>query len=94
MQELIETVKCSGTVYSIEAWRLTYGYIVDHKVPDASFEKKMKSLGVLRSDAYKLYRAQLYEPREISFSKSKSAKSGLQISVNVKEKMLVQKSKH
>ncbi|MBT0160851.1 hypothetical protein G4O51_12800 [Candidatus Bathyarchaeota archaeon A05DMB-2] len=93
MQDVKETVKCCGTVYSIEAWRLVYGYIADHKAPDARFERQMKGLGVSRSEAYTLYFTQLYKPWEVSFSKLKNAKSGLQISVNINEKMLVPKAR-
>lgn len=91
MKDANETVKCCGKVYSIEAWRLAYQYITDHKAPDIRFERKMKGLGVSRSDAYELYRAQLHEPWEISFSKPASARSGLQILVDVDERMPTQK---
>ena len=93
MQNEKEIVKCCGTVYSIEAWRLAYRYIVGNKAPDLRFEKQMKRLGVSRSNAYTLYRTQLYKPSQISFSKAKNAKSGIRISVNVIDKMLIPKTR-
>jgi hypothetical protein len=93
MQTVRETVKCCGTVYSIEAWRLAYEYVVNHKLPDKRFEREMKKLGVSRSNAYALYRTQLYKPQEIKFSKAKKAKSRLRISVKVAEKIPVPKAR-
>jgi len=95
MQDVREIVKCCGTGYSIEAWRLVYGYITDDKVPDAGFENQMRELGVSRLDAYTLYRTQLYKPWNISFSKPKNLKGMLQISVNVDERMpILEARKH
>jgi hypothetical protein len=91
MQSIKETVKCRGTIYSIKAWQITYKYVVNNKWPDAQFEKQMKKLGASRSDAYTLYRTQLYEPWEISFAKPRKAQSEPHITVNVDEKMLVSK---
>jgi hypothetical protein len=93
MQSVRETVKCCGTVYSIDAWRLVYGYIVNHKVPDSTFETKMKKLRVSRSNAYKLYSKQLYEPWEIKFPEPKKAKRRLHISVKVPEKIPVPRAR-
>lgn len=89
MQDVRVTVKCCGTVYSAEAWRLVYDYIAGHKVPDAGFERQMKGFGVSRSDAFALYRAQLYEPRDICFSRPNNMKRALHISLGIKEKMPV-----
>lgn len=93
MKSVKETVKCCGTVYSIEAWRLVYEYIVNHKTPDARFEREMNRLEVSRSDAYALYRTQLYRPWEIRFPKAKKMKGRLHISVKIAEKMPVPKAR-
>jgi hypothetical protein len=50
-------VRVHGKTYSKEVWRLAYSYAGKGKAPDANFEKRMKKLGVSRSDAYELYRA-------------------------------------
>jgi hypothetical protein len=91
MQGNKETVKCHGTIYSMEAWRLVYGYIVNNKTPDAQFEKRMRGLGVSRSDAYVLYRTQIYSPWEISFEKPRKEKNEPSITVKFDEKMVVSK---
>jgi hypothetical protein len=89
MKNAKESVNCCGVAYSIEAWRVAYGYIVNHRVPDADFERQMKKLGVSRSDAYALYRTQLFRPREISFAKAKSAQGEPRVMVGAEEKLLV-----
>lgn len=93
MQSVKETVKCCHTAYPIDAWRLVYGYIVNHKVPDSTFERKMQKLRVSRSDAYRLYSKQLYEPWEIKFPKPKKAKRKLHISIKVADKIPVPRAR-
>jgi hypothetical protein len=93
MKTARETVKCNGKVYSMKAWRVAYEYISDNKAPDLKFERRMKTLGISRSNAYTLYSTQLYKPWEISFSKRKNAKSGLHISVGLMEKVPVQRAR-
>jgi len=64
-----DAVRCCDIKYPIEAWQIIYNYITRHRAPDCEFDRQMKRLGVSRSDAYTLYRAQLYTPRKVSFIK-------------------------
>jgi hypothetical protein len=93
MQSTRENVKCRGKVYSNEAWRLIYGYIMNHKSPNVRFETEMKRLGISLSDAYALYYTQLYKPWMISFLKTKKTKGRLHISVKVAQKIPVPKAR-
>lgn len=67
------------------AWRLAYSYAGKGKAPDSNFEKRMKKLGVSRSDAYELYRAILYSPREIEFIERGRAKPETKIALAIEE---------
>jgi len=83
-------VRFHGKSYSKKAWRLAYSYAGKGKEPDANFEKRMKKLGVSRSDAYELYRAILYSPREIEFIEKRKAKPEAKFALAIKEEVEAQ----
>lgn len=60
-------VRYAGITYPIEAWRLVYDYVTARRAPDAAFNRRMRRLGVSLTDAYSLYRAQIYTPWLIEF---------------------------
>jgi len=71
-----DAVRCRDIKYPIEAWQTIYEYITRDRAPDCEFNRQMKRLGVSRSDAYTLYRAQLYTPWEVSFIKGPPEEGG------------------
>lgn len=67
MSRTRDAVSCQGIIYSVDAWRIVYDYITKKLPPDARFERRMRALGVSRSDAYALYRTQLHTPWKVEF---------------------------
>jgi len=90
-------VRYAGVTYPIEAWRLVYDYITARRAPDATFNRRMRALGVTLDNAYALYRAQLYTPWLIEFIRvppeeewiSTEECSGLDIYYNTETKKYV-----
>jgi len=69
MSEPLDAVRYRGKTYPIEAWRLIYTYITRRKAPDIEFHRRMEHLGLTRTEALELYRAQMWRPWEIEFVK-------------------------
>lgn len=80
-------VRLHGVSYPKEAWRIAYSYAGKGKPPDSKFEKRMKKLGVSRSDAYALYRAIRYTPWEIEFVEESVKKSEPKVAIALGEEV-------
>ena len=64
-----DAIRYKGILYPIKAWRIIYDYITTRKAPDAEFTRRLATLGLTRTEAYELYRAQMWRPWEIKFIK-------------------------
>ena len=62
-----DAIRYKGLIYPIQAWRIIYDYITRRKAPDAEFTRRLAALNVPRTEAYELYRAQMWRPWEIEF---------------------------
>jgi len=64
-----DAIRYKGIIYPIQAWRIIYDYITRRRAPDAEFTRRLATLGLTRTEAYELYRAQMWRPWEIEFIK-------------------------